>query len=201
MKLVVKIKNTHFILFFLSICVFFPISTLNNKILTKSNNLKDLKTSNYQTSEFTNTNDNENNKKYIFMENQNKNKINKKKNIIDQTDSDNPADKSNKNNNFLEGSFENSNKPFENGKSEEKIFDEKNIIDLIENAIRNNEKNSIRPEKSKIIEELKLLNHQANLNSLLKQNMIRNINKEVDLDLLLHSKFFKSKFILLFKLF
>jgi len=87
MKLIVKIKNTHFVLFFLSICIFFPISTLNN-ILKKNNDSKVYVSSVYQAREFTNSNDDENNKKFIFSDNS-KEVSNLYKNIkIEKTESE-----------------------------------------------------------------------------------------------------------------
>lgn len=197
MKLIVKIKNIHFVLFFLSICIFLPFSTLNSISLNKNNNYnyKDYVTSNSQTREFTNSNDGEINKKFIFVDNTKQVYLNKKNNI-DQTGTDNVPEISShsKEQKFLEDPLI-IQKNLESRKIEEKNFDEKKIIELIQNVIKNNEKINQRNEKSKIIEELKILNLPMSLNSLLKGNSIRNSDKEISTELISHSNFLKSKFI------
>lgn len=185
MKLIVKLKNTHLILLFLSIYIFFPISSMNNQTQAKNSNSKGFANSNNQTREFTNTNDDQNNKKFIFVANSkegNSHKDDYHASIkLDNSDFKIPEDPVSTQNEVHKQNNYNT------------VFDEKKIIDLIQNVIRENEKNNIRTEKSKIIEDLKLLNHPTSLNDLLTQSLVKNLDKEILTDLISHANFLKSK--------
>jgi len=198
MKLIVNIKKTNFILLFFSIFIFFPISALNNKILTKNNNSKNSAISNFQTREFTNSNDEENNKKFIFMGKPKEGNLDKN-NKIDQTETEKSSPSlqtSDSDPKLLEDPL--FMKTIYSTKNDDKIFDEKKIVELIEKVIRNNEKNNIKSEKSKVIKELKNLNIPMGLNNLLYENLIGNSDKDIYAELVSQSKFSKSEFILLF---
>jgi hypothetical protein len=196
MKLIVNIKKKHFILLFFSVFIFFRISALNNKILTKNNNSKDSGISNFHSREFTNSNDEENNKKFIFMGKPKEGNLNKNTKI-DQTENEKSSLQiSDSDPKLLEDPL--IMKAIYSRKNDDKIFDEKKIVELIEKVIRNNEKNNIKSEKSKVIKELKNLNIPMGLNNLLYQNLIRNSDKDIYAELVSHSNFSKSEFILLF---